>query len=88
VEGGGPIPGGIGGGAGGLHHRTAGGRLMVTRADIEAKARELEAAITQTKDSAQNSAVLAGVVVAILIVVAFLIGRHRRGKTVVEVYKL
>ncbi|HEY7704539.1 MAG TPA: hypothetical protein VID03_06865 [Acidimicrobiia bacterium] len=61
---------------------------MVTRADIEAKARELEAAITQTKDSAQNSAVLAGVVVAILIVVAFLIGRHRRGKTVVEVYKL
>jgi hypothetical protein len=61
---------------------------MVTKADIEAKARELEAAITQTKDSAQNSAVLAGVVVAILVVVAFLIGRHRRGKTVVEVYKL
>ena len=61
---------------------------MVTRADIEAKARELEAAVYQTKDSAQNSAVLAGVVVAILVVVAFLIGRHRRGKTVVEVYKL
>jgi ABC-type Fe3+ transport system permease subunit len=61
---------------------------MVTRADVEAKARELEAAFTQTKDSARNTTVLAGVAVAILVVVAFLIGRHRRGKTVVEVYKL
>ncbi len=61
------------------------------RADIEAKAREIEAAVSETKDSAQNTAVAAGAAVLLLILVAFLLGRRkgkRKGKAVVEVYRV
>ncbi len=63
---------------------------MVQPSDIEAKARELEAAIDETKDAAQNTAVIAGVVVAAIVLVAFLIGRRRgkRSKAVVEIYRV
>jgi hypothetical protein len=64
--------------------------LMVQPSDIEAKARELEAAIDETKDAAQNTAVIAGVVVAAIVLVAFLVGRRRgkRSKAVVEIYRV
>ena len=64
---------------------------MIERADIEAKAREIEAALNETKEAAQNTAVLAGVAVIVVVVVAFLIGRRRGskpGKAVVEVYRV
>lgn len=63
---------------------------MVEPSDIEAKAREIEAALEETKESAQNTAVIAGVAVALIVVIAFLIGRRRgkRSKAVVEIYRV
>ncbi len=62
----------------------------ISRDDIEAKAREIVAAIDETADSARNTAVLSGVVIAILVILAFVIGRRRgqRNKTLVEVYRV
>lgn len=64
--------------------------MTITRQDLEAKANELVSAVNQTKESAQNTAVAAGVVVAILILLAFIFGRRRgsRNKTLVEVYRV
>jgi len=64
--------------------------VTITRQDIEAKANEIAAAVTQTTNSARDTAVAAGVVVAILILVAFIFGRRRgsRNKTLVEVYRV
>ncbi len=64
--------------------------MTVTRDDIEAKAREIVDAVDQTKESARNTAVLAGVVVAVLVAAAFIMGRRRgsRNKTLVEVYRV
>jgi len=63
---------------------------MVTKADIEAKAREIEAVINETKEAAKNTAVLAGLAVIAVVGLAFLVGRRRgkAGKTVVEVYRV
>ncbi|CAN5808541.1 hypothetical protein BH23ACT5_BH23ACT5_07990 [soil metagenome] len=63
---------------------------MIRRSDIEAKARELEAALDETTEAAQNTAVIAGVVVAVLVLASFWIGRRRgkRSKAVVEVYRV
>ena len=64
--------------------------LMVTPKDIEAKARQIESAVMETKESVQDTAVLAGVAVIILVLIAFLLGRRkgRGGKSVVEVYRV
>lgn len=64
--------------------------MTISRQDIEAKANEIVAAVNQTKESARDTAVLAGVVVAILILAAFIMGRRRgsRSKTMVEVYRV
>ncbi len=63
---------------------------MIDRDQILDKARQLEAAINQTKESAKNTAVLAGVAVVGVVVVAYLLGRRRNrpGKTLVEVYRV
>ena len=62
---------------------------MVERADIEAKAREIEQALVETKESAQEKAVIVAVAVVAIIFVAFLLGRRRgkQGSAVVEVFK-
>ena len=64
--------------------------MTISRQDIEAKANEIVSAIDQTKESAKDTAVVAGVVVALLIVAAFIFGRRRgsRNKTLVEVYRV
>jgi hypothetical protein len=64
--------------------------VPITRQDIEAKANEIVSAVTETKDSARDTAVVAGVVVALLVLVAFIFGRRRgsRNKTLVEVYRV
>jgi hypothetical protein len=64
--------------------------VTITRQDIEAKANELVSAVNQTKDSARDTAVAAGVVVAILVLLAFIFGRRRgaRNQTLVEVYRV
>ena len=63
---------------------------QVTRRDIEAKAREIQAAVDETKDAAQNTAVIAGVAVVVVVLLAFLFGRRKggAGKAVVEVYRV
>ncbi len=63
---------------------------MVQRADIEAKAKEIEAALQETKESAQNTAVLAGVAVIVVVLIAYILGNRKgkAGKTLVEVYRV
>ncbi len=64
--------------------------MTITRQDIEAKAKELASAVDQTADSAKNTAILAGVVIAIIVTLAFFMGRRRgrEHKTMVEVYRV
>jgi len=64
--------------------------VTISRDDIEAKARQIVSAVDETKQSAKNTAVLAGVVIAVVIVIAFVFGRRRgsRNKTLVEVYRV
>ncbi len=63
---------------------------MVERAEIEAKAREIESALAETKESVQNTAVLAAVAVLAVVVVAYFLGsrKGKAGKTLVEVYRV
>lgn len=62
---------------------------MVERAEIEAKAREIEQALVETKENAQEKAVLVAVAVVVIIAVAFLLGRRRGKKSAafIEVFK-
>ncbi len=62
---------------------------MVERADIEAKARQIEQALVETKESAQDKAVVVAVAVVAIILVAFLLGRRRgkKGAAIIEVFK-
>jgi len=64
--------------------------VTITRQDIEAKANEIVSAVNQTKESARDTAVIAGVVIALLIIAAFIFGRRRgsRNRTLVEVYRV
>jgi hypothetical protein len=65
--------------------------MSITPADIEAKAAEITRIVDETKESAQNTAVLAGVAVVVVVALSFLLGRRKgagKGKTVVEVYKV
>ena len=64
--------------------------MTITRQDIEDKAGEIVSAVNQTKESAKDTAVIAGVIVALLILAAFIFGRRRgsRNKTLVEVYRV
>jgi hypothetical protein len=63
--------------------------LMVERADIEAKAREIEQALTETKESVQDKGVIIALAVVAVIAIAFLIGRRRgkQARAVVKVYR-
>ena len=64
--------------------------MTITRADIEAKAREITAAVNDTKESAQNTAIVAGVAVLVVVGISYLMGRRkaRSGRAVVEVYRI
>lgn len=66
------------------------GELMVQPSDIEAKAREIQAALDETKEAAQNTAVMAGIAIAVIVLLSFLIGRRKgkRSKALVEVYRI
>ncbi len=63
----------------------------ITRDDLEAKLRELEGGVEETKDSAQSTLVTVGAVLLVVVIaIAFLSGR-REGKkrtTVVEVRRI
>lgn len=64
--------------------------MTVSRDDIERKAQQLAGAVDQTRESVQNKAIIAAVVVAGVVAAAFILGRKRgnRNKTVVEVYRV
>jgi len=64
--------------------------MTVTRADLEAKLREIQGAVDETKDSARNAGVLIAVAVVALIALFYLMGRRkgRKGSARVEVYRL
>ena len=63
----------------------------ISRADIEAKLRELQGGYAETRESALTTAITVGAVVAVgVVAVAFLLGRRRGRKrtTVVEVRRI
>ncbi|HMK13270.1 MAG TPA: hypothetical protein VK461_16900 [Acidimicrobiales bacterium] len=63
----------------------------ITRADIEAKLRELQGGATQRADAAANRAIKIAAAVAVVVVVsAFLIGRRkgRHQTTIVEIRRV
>lgn len=64
--------------------------MTITRADLEAKAKSITDALQETKESAQNTAVVAGVVVLVAVGLAYVLGRRRSrsGRAVVEVYRI
>jgi hypothetical protein len=64
--------------------------VTISRDDIEAKARQIVSAVEETRDSVKDTAMLAGVAVAAVVVIAFFFGRRRgsRNKTLVEVYRV
>lgn len=63
---------------------------MVTRADIEAKAKEIEGVLQETQQAAKTSAVWLAVGVVAVVLFAFVFGRRKgkKGKAVVEVYRV
>jgi hypothetical protein len=63
----------------------------IRRSDLEAKMRELQGEVTETREAATNTLVTVGAVVAVgVIAVAFLLGRRkgRKRMTVVEVRRI
>lgn len=62
---------------------------MVERADIEAKAREIEEALAETRESVKEKGVIIALAVVAVVAIAFLIGRRRgkRSRAVVKVYR-
>ncbi len=64
--------------------------MTITRDDLEAKARQLVGAVDETKESAKDTAMLGGIAVVGLVILAFAFGRRRghRNKSLVEVYKV
>lgn len=64
--------------------------MTVSRADLEAKARQITQVVNETKENAQNTALIAGAGVAMLVGLAYLLGRRkgRARRAVVEVYKI
>lgn len=64
--------------------------MTISRDDLEAKALELVDAVDDTGRSAQDKAILIAVVIGVVVIAAFVVGRKRgrRNKTVVEVYRV
>lgn len=63
----------------------------VTRADIEAKFRELQGGVDEAADQAVSYVLVAGAVVAVgIVLVAFALGRRkgRKKSTIIEVRRL
>ena len=63
---------------------------MITREDLEAKAKPIEEAVFASQDTAKQTATWAVAGVVVTVVIAFVLGRRRgkAGGAVVEVYKV
>ena len=65
--------------------------MAIERADLEAKLREIEDIVDETKSQAQTTGTVLAVAAVVAIVVIFLVGRRRGRRTGgarVEVYRL
>jgi len=65
--------------------------MAVQRADLEAKLRQIEAIVDETKEQARTTGSVIAVVVVVIVIVAFLLGRKRgkkAGGARVEVFRL
>jgi hypothetical protein len=64
--------------------------MSVERSDLEAKLREIQEVVDDTTQGAKNLGVMAGVGVAAIVLVIYLLGRRRgkKGSARVEVYRL
>lgn len=64
--------------------------MSVERSDLEAKLREIQEVVDDTAQGAKNIGVMAGVGVAVIVLVIYLLGRRRgkKGSARVEVYRL
>ncbi len=63
---------------------------MIDREAIEAKARELEDALTETQESVKSTAMLAAIGVAAIVAIAYVMGRRKgkRSGARIEIHKL
>ena len=65
--------------------------MAIQRADLEAKLREIEGIVDETKEQAKTTGVIVAVAVVVVVAAAFIWGR-RKGKKAggarVEVYRL
>lgn len=65
--------------------------MAIERADLEAKLREIEEIVDETKSQAQTTGTAIAVVAVVAVVLVFLLGRRRgrkRGGARVEIYRL
>ena len=65
--------------------------MAIERADLEAKLREIETTVDETKQQAQTTGTAIAVAVVVAVVVIFLLGRRRGRKTGgarVEIYRV
>lgn len=65
--------------------------MAITRDDLEAKLREIETIVDETKVQARNTGVVVAVVVVAVVALAFVFGRRKgkvEGGARIEVYRL
>jgi hypothetical protein len=62
----------------------------VSRDDIEAKARQIVGTVEETRESVQDKAMVAGIAIVGVVLLAFFLGRRksRKNNSIVEVYKV
>ena len=63
---------------------------MIDRGAIEAKARQLEDALSETRESLKSTAMLATIGVGLVVLIAYLLGRRKGKKSGarIEIHKL
>ena len=63
---------------------------MIDRADIEAKAKQLEDALTQTQESVKSAAMMTAIGVGAVVVLAYFMGRRKgkKGAAKIEIHRL
>ena len=64
--------------------------MTISRADIEAKAKEIVGAVEDTQQAVEDKAMWIAVLIGAVVLAAFVVGRRRgrRNKTIVEVYRV
>jgi len=63
---------------------------MIDREAIETKARQLEEALVETRESVKSTAMMAALSVGVVVVIAYLLGRRKgkKGGARIEIHKL